>query len=99
MIKLKNDDITKDNLFDADRLYSHVKSFSFPRLVGTEGERKAVKLTIETFQNIGFIETQIHKESFEFSDFYSTTLINSTMAVGSGLGCLQKKTSNQSRYS
>ncbi|MHA1915257.1 MAG: M28 family metallopeptidase [Promethearchaeota archaeon] len=78
---MKSDDITADNLFDADRLHSYVKSFSFPRLVGTEGEHKAVRLTIETFQNIGFKDTQIYKESFKFSDFYSTTLIKLIMVI------------------
>jgi len=67
--------------FNTEKLYEYVKSFSFPRLAGTEGEKKAVKLTIETFKKIGFAKDQIKKRSFEFSDFYSTTLIKLIMIL------------------
>lgn len=67
--------------FDKEKLYNYVKTFSFPRLTGTEGEEKAVELTIDCFKNIGFTESQIHKESFEFSDFYSTTLMKLIMVI------------------
>ncbi len=60
-------------LFSKERLFNYVKDFSFPRLNGTEGEKKAVDLTIKTFKDIGF-KDKIQKEDFEFSDFYSTTL-------------------------
>ncbi len=78
---LKNDDITVNDSFNVERVSNYLKLFSFPRLVGTEGERKAVALTIETFKNIGFKDTQIIKESIEFSDFYSTTLIKLIMVI------------------
>jgi len=61
--------------FNEDRLYEIVKSFSFPRLAGTEGEKKAVELTKKKFNELGFSNDQIETESFTFSDFYSTTLI------------------------
>ena len=48
---------------------------------GTEGEQKAVELTIKTFKEIGFDDSQIQREPFEFSDFYSTTLIKLVMMV------------------
>ncbi len=70
-----------ENLFEKDRLYNYVKQFSFPRLSGTEGEIKAVDLTIKSFKDIGFKEDQIIKEPFEFSDFYSTTLIQLMMIM------------------
>ena len=44
----------KDLPFDKERIYDYVKSFSFPRLSGTEGERKAVDLTVKAFKKIGF---------------------------------------------
>jgi len=44
-------------------------------LAGTDGEEKAVKLVFETFKEIGFKEDQIIRRTFEFSDFYSTTLL------------------------
>jgi hypothetical protein len=58
-----------------------VKKFSFPRLAGTEGEKKAVDLSITTFQDIGFDSSQIQKERFEFSDFYSTTMVKLIMVI------------------
>jgi len=65
----------KKNPFGATKLFNYVNSFSFPRLAGTEGEKKAVDLTYKTFKKIGYIKDQIHIQPFEFSDFYSTTLI------------------------
>ncbi|MFX1493467.1 MAG: M28 family metallopeptidase [Promethearchaeota archaeon] len=65
----------KNDSFDETKLFNYVSSFSFPRLAGTEGERKAVDLTYKTFKKIGYIKDQIQKQPFEFSDFYSTTLI------------------------
>ena len=59
----------------------YVKTFSLPRLAGTEGEKKAVKLTHTTFKKIGFKNNQITKKSFDFSDFYSTTLIKLLMTL------------------
>ena len=59
--------------FSKDNLHHYVKTFSFPRLCGTEGEKKAVALAIKTFNTIGF--DTVKKEDFTFSDFYSTTLI------------------------
>lgn len=71
----------KPDFFNKDRLFNYVKKFSFPRLAGTEGEQKAVEKTIKIFKEIGFDDSQIEKETFEFSDFYSTTLIKLIMMV------------------
>ena len=67
--------------FDKDRIYDYVKFFSFPRLAGTEGEKKAVDLTVKTFKDIGYGDNLIERETFEFSDFYSTTLIQLIMIM------------------
>ncbi len=75
----------KEKSFNKDILYNHVKLFSFPRLAGSEGEKKAVNLTVKTFKDIGFEEKQIEREPFEFSDFYSTTLISLIMIVSFNL--------------
>ncbi|MBA7615397.1 hypothetical protein ES703_37070 [subsurface metagenome] len=71
----------QDQLFNVDRIYNFVKDFSFPRLAGTSGEKKAVALTIKTFKDIGYDDRIIQKEPFQFSDFYSTTLINLIMVI------------------
>jgi hypothetical protein len=78
---LKTGKLIKENSFKVDRLFNYVKHFSFPRLAGTEGETEAVDLTINTFKEIGFPDQQIQKRTFEFSDFYSTTLIKLIMVI------------------
>jgi len=62
-------------------LAKYVNTFSFPRLAGTDGEKKAVKLAHDTFKEIGFKNDQIIKKSFDFSDFYSTTLMKLIMTL------------------
>ena len=52
-----------------EELYNYVKKFNFPRLAGTEGEKKAVSLTSKTFEEIGFQNGQVVKEQFNFSSF------------------------------
>jgi hypothetical protein len=78
---LTKKDIFKNADFSFIRLYNYVQKFSFPRLAGTEGEVKAVNLTVDTFKEIGFKEKQIEKEHFEFSDFYSTTMVKFIMII------------------
>jgi len=58
-----------------ERLLHYVEKFSFPRLAGTEGEKSSVKLTVETFEKIGFNKNEILKQEFEFSTFYSEILV------------------------
>ncbi|GAH32971.1 unnamed protein product, partial [marine sediment metagenome] len=41
----------------------------------------AVKLTYDTFKEIGFKDDQIKKKSFDFLDFYSTTLMKLIMTL------------------
>jgi len=78
---LKNSKSTNHSSFNVDRLFELVKIFSFPRLAGTEGEQKALELVIEFFKKNGFNDSQIQKQPFEFSDFYSTTLIKLIMVI------------------
>ena len=59
----------------------YVNTFSFPRLAGTDGEKKAVKLAHDTFKEIGFKSDQIMKKSFDFSDFYSKTLMKLVLTL------------------
>ncbi|MFX1321394.1 MAG: M28 family metallopeptidase [Promethearchaeota archaeon] len=61
--------------FNKKPLFNYVSTFSFPRLAGTEGEKKAVDLTIKTFKEKGFKNSQIHSQNFEFSTFYSKAMI------------------------
>ena len=67
--------IQEDYLFNKERLFGYVNKFNFPRLSGTQGEKKAVDLTIETFRDIGFDSDQIKSQNFQFSTFYSKFMI------------------------
>jgi len=78
---LKQESLPKNQSSHIENLSNYVKKFSFPRLAGTEGEQKAVLQTIETFKKIGFESDQIQKNPFEFSDFYSTTMIKLIMVI------------------
>jgi len=64
-----------------EQLRNFVNKFSFPRLAGTKAEKEAVNLTFETFKELGFKEKQILMRKFEFTDFYSTTLIKLIMSM------------------
>ncbi len=75
MVIKANSKVFEDQSFNEKRLFEYVKEFSFPRLAGTEGEEKAVELTVKKFKELGFNRKEIKKELFQFSDFYSTTLI------------------------
>jgi len=72
---LKENKIFQPDSNSMERISSYINAFNFPRLSGTDGEKKAVKLTIEKFKEIGFENGQIKEESFEFTNFYSTILI------------------------
>ena len=61
--------------FDKKRIFKYVKKFSFPRLAGTDGEKKAADLTVKQFEGLGFKSGEVKRESFKFSDFYSNFLI------------------------
>lgn len=81
----KNNNPNRDDLreaqFTKENLKNLVYKFSFPRLVGTSGEQKALHLTFETFKELGFKENDIHVRRFEFTDFYSTTLVKLIMSM------------------
>lgn len=64
-----------EEIFQEEKLFSYIKKFSYPRLAGSEGEKKAVKEVKSTFLDLGFKEEQIQEQAFQFSDFYSTTLM------------------------
>jgi hypothetical protein len=67
--------------FQKERLRNFVNKFSFPRLAGTKAEEKAVNLAFETFKELGFEEKHVLMRKFEFTDFYSTTLIKLIMSM------------------
>ena len=81
---MNNETLAHNQSFKADKLYDYVKMFSFPRLAGTEGEKKAVDLTVKAFEKIGFEKSQIRKEYVNmripssFLDFYNLKIMYSS---------------------
>jgi hypothetical protein len=67
--------INLNSFFEKERLFKYVNDFSFPRLAGTEGEQKALDLVVKTFNHIGFKDSQIETQKFDFSTFYSEILV------------------------
>ena len=63
------------SFFKKDRIFNYVNVFAFPRLSGTEGEKKAVELVKSKFREIGFSNDQIMYQDFNFSTFYSEVLV------------------------
>ncbi|MFW9951988.1 MAG: M28 family peptidase, partial [Candidatus Thorarchaeota archaeon] len=80
-INISSNDAPKKSSINKNSLLNHVANFSFPRLAGTDGEKKAVKLTIKTFKTLGFPDKHIVVRDFQFSDFYSTTLVKLIMTI------------------
>jgi hypothetical protein len=72
---MKENNFQEKNDDSVSKLYDYVKKFSFPRLAGTTGEKKAVKLTIQSFEDLGFTKDQIITQTFNFSTFYSEELV------------------------
>jgi putative aminopeptidase FrvX len=63
------------SFFKKERIFNYVNKFAFPRLSGTDGEKRAVELVKSTFKDIGFKEDQLMAQAFNFSTFYSEVLI------------------------
>lgn len=72
MTQIKKESVAS---FDKEELFNYIKKFSFPRLAGSEGEKKAAELSVKQFKDLGFTEDNIERQKFKFSDFYSTFLI------------------------
>ncbi|MFX1378770.1 MAG: M28 family metallopeptidase [Promethearchaeota archaeon] len=69
-----------DNKLDADNAYKITERLAFPRLVGSEGERKAVKIVTDEFKKAGY--NQIYKESFKTS-FYVWNILRYAFILSS----------------
>lgn len=65
-------DSASHNAFNLDDLQNYVKKFSFPRRIGTPGEKIARKMTFLEFKKMGF---NPHREHFVCSLFYSVNFL------------------------
>ena len=67
---IKKTQIPKE--FDQDHLMSFIQKFSFPRCIGTDGEKKARKMAFNEFKDLNL---QVYKEDFICSLAYARWLL------------------------
>ncbi|MFX0145617.1 MAG: M28 family peptidase, partial [Candidatus Hodarchaeota archaeon] len=65
--KKVSDQAFSDKNFDVDSVYEITARLAFPRLVGSDGEKKAIKVVSEEFKNAGY--NPIYKDDFQTSLF------------------------------
>jgi len=68
----KVDKNNSDKEFNVDNVYRITERLAFPRLIGSEGEKKAKEIVVDEFQNVGNIP--IYRDTFKTS-FYNWILI------------------------
>ncbi len=68
----KVDNNNSDKEFNVDNVYRITERLAFPRLIGSEGEKKAREIVVDEFQNVGNIP--IYRDTFKTS-FYNWILI------------------------
>ncbi len=61
-----------DTKFDVDNVYRITKSLAFPRLIGSEGEKKAIEIVVNEFKEAGY--DPIFRETF-ITSFYNWIFI------------------------
>ena len=91
--ELKNnttDKISTDKIFSEDNAYRITESLAFPRLIGSEGEKKAIEIVVDEFRKAGYnsINRQKFKTSFH-NLIYSRYIF---LVLGSGLVLLALST-------
>ncbi|MBD3254416.1 MAG: M28 family peptidase, partial [Candidatus Lokiarchaeota archaeon] len=59
--------MSEEGEYNEKNAYNIAKRLAFPRLVGSEGERKAIKIVVDEFKKAGFNREQINRESFKTS--------------------------------
>ncbi len=66
-IKKHVDTFSKDKIFNEDNAYRITKRLSFPRLIGSTGEKKALEIVLDEFKKAGY--NQIYRDRFKTSFF------------------------------
>ncbi|MBD3256079.1 MAG: M28 family peptidase [Candidatus Lokiarchaeota archaeon] len=56
--------------YNENNAYNITKRLAFPRLIGSEGEKKAINIVVDEFEKAGFNKEEIYRESFNTS-FYN----------------------------
>lgn len=85
-IKLKHDNIYKKGSkmsVNVDNAYRITKRISFPRLVGSAGEKEAIKIVVDEFKNAGY--HSINQDPFRTSLYIWIFVKYIFLVLGSGL--------------
>jgi len=86
----KVDKNNSEKEFNVDNVYRITERLAFPRLIGSEGEKKAREIVVDEFQNVGNIP--IYRDTFKTS-FYNWLLIRFIFLItGSALVLLALST-------
>ncbi|MFX0082665.1 MAG: M28 family metallopeptidase [Candidatus Hodarchaeota archaeon] len=72
-----------DELIDIDNAYKITEKLAFPRLIGSEGEVKAIEIIVEEFKKAGYASINRQKFMTSFHNFIYSRYI--FLILGSGL--------------
>ena len=84
--KIKQISIVKkglDELIDVDNAYRITERLAFPRLVGSEGEKRAIEIVVDEFKNAGYESINRHEFITSFHNFIYSRYI--FLILGTGL--------------
>ena len=70
--KIIEDNFPNDKTFNEDNAYQITKRLTFPRLVGSKGEKKALEIVLDEFKKAGY--NPIYRDSFKTS-FYNLIVL------------------------
>lgn len=70
--KIIGDNFPNDKKLGVDRAYQITKRLTFPRLVGSDGEKKALEIVLDEFKKVGY--NPIYRDSFKTS-FYNLIVL------------------------
>jgi len=66
-------------MMDENRIKENLTTFSFPRLSGTEGEKKALELAVKKVEDLNLKPLN---QEFEFSTFFGRTYAKLAFLLG-----------------
>jgi hypothetical protein len=72
-----------DELIDLDNAYRITERLAFPRLVGSEGEKRAIEIVVDEFKNAGYESINQHEFKTSFHNFIYSRYI--FLILGTGL--------------
>ena len=78
-----NDEKGSGNLIEVENAYRITERLAFPRLIGSEGEKKAIETIVDEFKNAGYESINRHEFSTSYHNFIYLRYI--FLILGTGL--------------